>query len=94
MSRVNFAVPDFCSLIPNVPELVANFLATLHWKRHNVSGISENYQSDFREPVCGLPLDCRPSTKWLGAASIVPEAALPSSSLPIPAPGALPKDTE
>ncbi len=34
MSSVNFAIPDFCSLIPNVPELVANFPATLHWKRH------------------------------------------------------------
>ena len=34
MSSVNFAIPDFCSLIPNVPALAGNFLATLHWKRH------------------------------------------------------------
>ena len=28
MSSVNFAIPDFCSLIPNVPALAGNFLAT------------------------------------------------------------------
>jgi hypothetical protein len=30
MSSVNFAIPDFCSLIPNVPALAGNFLAGLH----------------------------------------------------------------
>src|SRR3954466_11980698 len=40
MSSVNFAVPDFCSLIPNVPALAANFLATLHWNRHGAASCS------------------------------------------------------
>jgi len=34
MSTVNFAIADFCSLIPNVPAFAGNFLATLHWKKH------------------------------------------------------------
>jgi hypothetical protein len=29
MSSVNFAIPDFCSLIPNVPALAGNFQAGL-----------------------------------------------------------------
>ncbi len=37
MSSVNFAIPDFCSLIPNLPALAANFPATLHWKRHRAA---------------------------------------------------------
>jgi hypothetical protein len=32
MSSVNFAIPDFCLLIPNVPALAGNFLPKLHWK--------------------------------------------------------------
>jgi hypothetical protein len=51
MSSVDFAIPDFCSLIPNVPALAGEFLAGLHWKRQNVSGMSGNHRSDFREPV-------------------------------------------
>jgi hypothetical protein len=33
MSTVDFAIHDFCSLIPDVPALAGNFLAGLHWKR-------------------------------------------------------------
>ena len=40
MSSVNFAIPDFCSLIPNVPELAGIFLAGLHWKRHRAASCS------------------------------------------------------
>jgi hypothetical protein len=42
MSSVNFAIPDFCSLIPNVPALAANFQGALLWKRQNVLGMSGN----------------------------------------------------
>jgi hypothetical protein len=37
MSSVNFAIPDFCSLIPNLPALAGNFLSTLHWKTHRAA---------------------------------------------------------
>jgi ATPase subunit of ABC transporter with duplicated ATPase domains len=37
MSSVNFAIPDFCSLIPNVPALAGNFLAGLHWRRQRAA---------------------------------------------------------
>src|SRR5437899_1349839 len=40
MSSVNFAIPDFCSLIPNAPALTANLLATLHWKTHRAASCS------------------------------------------------------
>src|SRR5882724_1885115 len=40
MSSVNFAIPDFCSLIPNVPALAANFLSTLHWKGQRAASCS------------------------------------------------------
>ena len=40
MSRVNFALPDFCSLIPNVPALAGKFLAGLHWKRQRAASRS------------------------------------------------------
>jgi hypothetical protein len=30
MSSLNFAIPDFCSLIPDVQVLAGNFLAELH----------------------------------------------------------------
>ena len=40
MSSVNFAVPDFCSLIPNVPALPGNFPSTLHWKSHRAASCS------------------------------------------------------
>jgi hypothetical protein len=33
------------------PALAGNFLAGLHWKRQNLSGMSGNRRSDFREPV-------------------------------------------
>ena len=64
MSNVNFAIPDFCSVIPNVLALAGNFLAGLHWKRQNVLGMSGNHRSDFREPVCGLIPGCRLSGSW------------------------------
>ena len=62
MSRVDFAIPDFCSLISDVPALAGKFLAGLHWTRQKVSGMSGNHRSDFQEPVCGLLPDWRPST--------------------------------
>ena len=34
MSRVDFAIPDFCSLILKVPSVGRQFLAGLHWKRY------------------------------------------------------------
>jgi len=37
MSSVNFAIPDFCSVTPNVPALAGKFLATLHWKGHRAA---------------------------------------------------------
>jgi ABC-type uncharacterized transport system ATPase subunit len=41
MSSVDFGIPDFCLLIPNVPVLAGNFLAGLHlrqrWKRHGAA---------------------------------------------------------
>ncbi len=40
MSSVNFAIPDFCSLVPNVPAVTGNFLAKLHWKRHRAASCS------------------------------------------------------
>ena len=44
MSSVNFAIPDFCSLIPNVPALADNFPSTLHCgytiKRHRAASRS------------------------------------------------------
>ena len=40
MSSVNFAIPDFCSLIPNVPALASNFQAGLHWKRQRAASCS------------------------------------------------------
>jgi ATPase subunit of ABC transporter with duplicated ATPase domains len=40
MSSVNFAIPDFCSLIPNVPGVSRQFLSTLHWKRHRAASCS------------------------------------------------------
>ena len=40
MSSVNFAIPDFCSLIPNVLALAGNFLSTLHWKGHRAPSCS------------------------------------------------------
>ena len=33
MSSVNFAISDFCSVIPNVPALACNFPTQLNWKR-------------------------------------------------------------
>jgi hypothetical protein len=59
MSSVNFPIPDFRSLIPYVPALAGNFLTGLHWKRQNVSGMSGNHRSDFRESVWGLLPGCR-----------------------------------
>jgi hypothetical protein len=40
MSSGNFATPDFCSLIPDVPALADNFPSTLHWKRHGTASCS------------------------------------------------------
>src|SRR5208282_3504622 len=40
MSSVNFAIPDFCSVIPNVPALTGKFPSTLHWKRHGAASCS------------------------------------------------------
>src|SRR5713101_2012915 len=40
MSSVNFAIPDFCSVIPKVPALAGNFLAGLHWKSRGTASCS------------------------------------------------------
>jgi len=40
MSSVNFAIPDFCLLVPMCKCLAGNFLSTLHWKRHRVASCS------------------------------------------------------
>src|SRR5882757_5505229 len=40
MSSVNFAIPDFYSLIPKVPALAGNFRAGLHWKRQRTASCS------------------------------------------------------
>jgi ATPase subunit of ABC transporter with duplicated ATPase domains len=40
MSSGEFAIPDFCSLIPNVPALAGNFQAGLHWKRQSAASCS------------------------------------------------------
>ena len=42
MSSVNFAMPDFCSLIPNMPAVAGNFPAGRHWKRQDMSSMSGN----------------------------------------------------
>jgi len=75
MSSVNFAVLDLCSLIPNVPALAGNFLAGLHWRRQNVSGMSGNHSERFPGAFLqdnfeiadyppGMP-SVRPSVVWL-----------------------------
>jgi hypothetical protein len=52
MSSVNFALRDFCSLIPNVPALAGNFLAELHcgslFKRQR--GASRSLQREMSAP--------------------------------------------